>query len=148
VDNAVAEGLGGRRKKAFRFRQDVLPRLPTELRVVVGCAEIIAPEVTSYDFIEIHPDEAKVKGIRCDDAGKAIPAIINIIEIDLRALRMRSSSPMQAMLYLKSRYLPLHDPTRSAQEEVDLKLVRAGIVSEEGDGPLAADLIRLIRSKR
>jgi len=95
VDNAVAEGLGGRRKKAFRFRQDVLPRLPTELRVVVGCAEIIAPEVTSYDFIEIHPDEARVKGIRCDDAGKAIPAIINIIEIDLRALRMRSSSPME-----------------------------------------------------
>jgi DNA phosphorothioation-associated putative methyltransferase len=54
AEAAAAAGLGGLRAgKSFRFKSDVLPRLPSRLRVMVGCAEVLQGGVDAADFVDI-----------------------------------------------------------------------------------------------
>ncbi|PWB82915.1 MAG: hypothetical protein C3F11_09415, partial [Methylocystaceae bacterium] len=54
AETAIADGFGGLRgTHYFRFRSDVLARLPPRLRVLVGSAEVLQGGVESSDFVEI-----------------------------------------------------------------------------------------------
>lgn len=146
IEEALRQGLGGTYNGSFRFLASTLPRMPAAVRVVVGCAEVTETDISSSDFLEIAPEEGLVRAIRCDDATKVLPVVIEIVEVDLRALRRKKSRPKGMILYLKSRYLPADDPRRIEQQEIDNKLVRAGIVSSEGVGPDAPALARLLNA--
>ncbi|ANY85435.1 hypothetical protein BB934_45285 (plasmid) [Microvirga ossetica] len=140
IDEALRHGLGGTCNGSFRFLASALPRIPAAIRVVIGCAEVTEADIGSSDFLDVAPDEGLVRGIRCEDATKALPVVAEIVEVDLRALRRKRSRPKGMILYLKSRYLPSDDPAQTSQRDIDDKLIKAGIVSPEGLGPDAAAL--------
>jgi DNA phosphorothioation-associated putative methyltransferase len=146
IQEAIEHGLGGACNGAFRFISSVLSQMPTVIRVIVGCAEVIENEISAYDFLEIAPDEGIVRAIRCDEATRALPLIQEIVEVNLKALRRKRTLPKNMILYLKGRYLPLNDPARTGQQQIDEKMIRAGIVSLDGAGPDAKSLARMLRS--
>ena len=147
IQQALDQGLGGMSTGGFRFLASALSRMPRIIRVVVGCAEVIEADIYSYDLLEISMDNAVVTGIRCDDFSRAMPLITDCTIVDLKALRRKVLRLKGQVLYLKGRYLPVDDPTREGQLKVDEKLLRAGIVSEDGKGPDAASLMRILRAR-
>lgn len=148
TEEAIRDGLGGACNGSFRLLASRLPRMPAAIRVVIGCAEVIEADIGSCDFLEVAPSEGLVLGIKCEDATRALPAITEIFEVDLKALRRKKSRPKGRVLYLKGTYLPAEDPAREVQQEVDRRLQRAGIVSSDGVGPDSAVLARILRSAR
>jgi len=76
-----------------------------------------------------------------------MPLITDCTIVDLKALRRKVLRLKGQVLYLKGRYLPVDDPTREGQLKVDEKLLRAGIVSEDGKEPDAASLMRILRAR-
>ncbi|WP_165820212.1 DNA phosphorothioation-associated putative methyltransferase [Microvirga sp. KLBC 81] len=148
IKGALEQGLGGACNGSFRFLSSVLPRMPAVVRVVVGCAEVIETDLGSYDFLEIAPDEGLVRGLRCDDVTKALPIVVEIVEVDLKALRRKRKQPKGMVLYLKGRYLPSDDPAQADQQKIDDKLIQASIVSTDGVGPDAASLARMLMSTK
>jgi DNA phosphorothioation-associated putative methyltransferase len=145
TEAAIRDGLGGTCNESFRFLALLLPRMPAAIRLVFGCAEVIESDIGSCDFLELRPSEGLVVGIKCDDATRALPVITKVFEVDLKALRRRRIQPRGRVLYLKTTYLPSDDPTREAQQKVDSKLLRAGIISSDGRGPDTAALARILR---
>ncbi len=145
IEAAAQGGLGAARGGVFRFRPEVLDRLPVGLRVLVGCAEVVHPDLSEWDFIELQPSNKRVRAFRCEDAAKAIPRISEVAEVDLVKLRSRRVKPSDAVLYLKATYMRADDPGRDAQAAVDGKLLDTGIVDEDGKGPSASELTALLR---
>ena len=89
VAAAVHLGLGGMRsEKSFRFRASALPRLPSRLRVLVGCAEVLQGGVDAADFVDIDLEAARVAMITCDDVEKPVPFIVERIIVDLGRLKV------------------------------------------------------------
>jgi hypothetical protein len=87
AEAAVAEGLGGMRGgKTFRFRARTLPRLPSRLRVMVGCAEVLQGGVDAGDFVDIDLEAPRVTMITCDDVEQPIPFIVERVTVDLGRL--------------------------------------------------------------
>jgi DNA phosphorothioation-associated putative methyltransferase len=148
TEEAIRNGLGGAYNGSFRLLASGLPQMPAAIRVIIGCAEVIETDLGSCDFLEFVPGEGQVQGIKCDDPTRALPAITEVIEVDLKALRRRKIRPKDRVLYLRSTYLPADDPAREVQQEVDRKLLKAGIVSADGVGPDATTLARILRSSR
>jgi hypothetical protein len=97
IDEAVAAGLGGICRGAFRFVPSLLSKMPVAIRVVFGCAEVIDPDLSSYDFSEIDPEERSVRAIKCEDATRALPIVMDLVEIDLKTAR-RKRSPSKGMV--------------------------------------------------
>jgi DNA phosphorothioation-associated putative methyltransferase len=145
IRQASIDGLGGMDDGMLRFQAGNLSRMPTVIRIVVGCAEVIEPDLSSYDFIEVEPEAGKVRALRCEDASKSVPALSETVTVDLRALKRKRSKPKDVMLYLKGRYLASDDPSRSAQQKIDDKLLKFGLVSEKGDGPSGKEFARILR---
>jgi DNA phosphorothioation-associated putative methyltransferase len=148
IERASATGLGGVQGATFKFQTTSLPLMPAALRVVVGCAEMIEPDLASYDFIDIDPENGRVQAIRCDDASRSIPLVLETVTVDLKALHRKRTRPKGVMLYLKARYMRLDDASRRVQQEIDTKLIRSGLVSESGEGPSDAELARALKSAR
>jgi DNA phosphorothioation-associated putative methyltransferase len=142
---AVQSGLGGLVGNGiFRFKTSALPRLPAPIRVMVGCAEVLRDGLLDADFVDISLSGPMVNAIYCDDGNRHFPEIRKVVEVDLQALRSRRRSAKTSVLYLKGRYLPHDDESRSAQARLDAQLLARGIVTEEGVGPSYRELTRLL----
>jgi DNA phosphorothioation-associated putative methyltransferase len=148
IEQASSSGLGGMDNGMLRFQSGNLSRMPTAIRIVVGCAEVIEPDLSSYDFIEVEPESGKVRAFRCDDAAKSVPTLLETVTVDLKALKRKRSNPKDVMLYLKGRYLAADDPSRPAQQKIDGKLLKFRLVSESGDGPSGEELVRILRKSK
>jgi DNA phosphorothioation-associated putative methyltransferase len=68
VELALAAQLGGLRGNHwFRFRSSTLSRLPSRLRVLVGCAEVLQGGVEACDFVDIDLEAPRIMMVTCDD---------------------------------------------------------------------------------
>ncbi|QEL21914.1 DNA phosphorothioation-associated putative methyltransferase [Bosea sp. F3-2] len=144
AEQAQSEGIGTV-SDCYRCSTDQISRAPGPIRIVLGCAEVIASEIATSDFVEIGLEDGIVRAISCEDSSRSIPVISEIIEVDLKALRTKRRKQRDRLLYLKARYMAQDDPARPAQEVVDGKLLSSGIVSATGQGPDAGTLARLLR---
>jgi DNA phosphorothioation-associated putative methyltransferase len=151
AEAAAATRLGGLRgDKSFRFRAHVLPRLPTRLRVMVGCAEVLQGGVDAADFVDIDLESARVTMVICDDVEQPIPFIVERVIVDLGRLKVsvdrreRGSTP----LYFKSRFLPEGDKLLDGQAEVEAALSATGLfepgLAEPGWDKLAPALKEML----
>jgi DNA phosphorothioation-associated putative methyltransferase len=138
VEAALAAGLGGlRRKRRFRFSPAVLARLPARLRVVIGCAEVLQGGVDACDFIDLDLEAPKVTMLTCDDVDRPVPCVVEKLRIDMARLRVsvdkrdQGSSP----IYFKSRFLPIDDDRRLAQEHFEAGLLATGLFDSVDDEP-------------
>ena len=137
---AVGNGLGGMLAGALCFRPDVLARLPLILRVLIGCAEIIHPDLSDWDFVEVRPNVKRVRALRCEDASKPLPRLADVVDIDLPKQRIKLNKPKDAIFYCKSRYLRFDDTHRSVQLAIDERLIDSGVLDANGIGPTGREL--------
>jgi hypothetical protein len=145
----VASGLGAMRDgQTFRMHTSVLNRLPATLRVLVGCAGVLRGGAEAADFIDIKMDGRRVAFIACMNATARMPLYTERTRVDLGRLKVSVDQPEGMILYLKGRYLPADAPGVADQLAFDQKLVAAGIVDEEGNGPRYAELQELLRQRR
>lgn len=140
---AVEQGLGGRRGVKVRFVASALPRLPAALRLVIGCGEILDPDLATADFFDIYPDGARVRGLWCEDAGSATPVLTEMADIFFGRLKAHRRNREGEVIYDKGGFMLFDDPKRQKQLEVDQRLRDLGVVNSEGDGPRADELGRL-----
>jgi DNA phosphorothioation-associated putative methyltransferase len=64
----------------------LLPDLPPELRVYVGCACQLYGDIDDMHLIKIHFTSGKVSLMRYDDFNKEIPLLMERVKIKLRQL--------------------------------------------------------------
>lgn len=145
VGKASEEGHGGLLDGVFRFRSDVLPRLSPELRVMVGCAELVHPDLGTFDFIEIDPADRSVTGIACEDATRPIPRVVETVQVNLGRHRIYRRRPPDTALYLKGMCMPTDDLGREAQLRIDEQMLQSGLVDRRGRGPSIAALSARLR---
>jgi DNA phosphorothioation-associated putative methyltransferase len=133
AEEAISTGLGGKRgEHHFRFRSNVLSRLPPRLRVLVGSAEVLQGGVDSCDFVEIDLTSPRVIMINCDDVEQPVPFVIERTLVDLGRLKVstdrRDGDTMP--IYFKSRFLPVDDERRAEQLVFEERLTRTGLFVE------------------
>lgn len=152
VGAAVAARLGAMRDSdTFRMHTSALNRLPSVLRVLVGCAGVLRGGTEGADFIDIKLDGRRVAFIACVDASARLPVYAERTRVDLGRLKVAVDQPRGRILYLKGRYLPADTPDLDEQLALDEKLLEAGIVDSDGRGTRYSELqgvIRQLRSKR
>jgi DNA phosphorothioation-associated putative methyltransferase len=144
--NAVASGVATTDGLVLRFSTSQEARLPTALRIMVGCAEFVRPGFTQVDAVEIGPKPSQLKGYVCNDFSLTLPKIVEILEIDLGRSKSRTVRKDDSILYLKSRFMANDDHGRTRQEIVDGRLVSAGVVTESGFGPKGIELSVLLKN--
>lgn len=139
----VEQGLGGVRGEKIRFVSSVLPRLPMPIRLLIGCAEILEPDLGSADFLDVYPEARRVRGVWCDDASARAPALTEVADISLTRLHVRRRNRAGEVLYGKGSFLPYDDPDKASQAEFDQRLVENGLVTPSWDGPSSEQLQHL-----
>lgn len=138
AETAVAEGLGCLRgTHHFRFRSNVLSRLPPRLRVLVGSAEVLQGGVESSDFVEIDIEAPRIVMIACDDVDRPIPFVVERTFVDLGRLKVSTDrrEPETTPVYFKSRFMPVDDPAREAQVAFEIALTATGLFASHEREP-------------
>jgi DNA phosphorothioation-associated putative methyltransferase len=149
VEAAVGAGVGAMRDEdTFRFHAPVQTRLPSVLRVLVGCAGILRGGVEGADFVEIKLDSPRVVFLACVDPSVRLPLVAERTRVDLGRLRATADKPDGMVLYLKGRFLPDDAPDRESQLAFDEHLLTAGWVTADGKGPRYSDLQEMLKQRR
>lgn len=143
LQQAIDAGLAARRGPKVRFMASTLPRLPVLVRLLIGCGEVLDPDLGTADVFDVYPDGGRVRGIWCEDLRARAPVMTEMTDISFGNLRVRRRSRVGDVLYNKGQILPPDDPDRAAQLAFDESLRAAGIVDEAGNGPPASALSKL-----
>ena len=139
-DALALESVAARGSGSLRLRAEALPDLPPVLRVLVGCAGVLCGGEADADYIDIKPGLKRVSFLSCRDPAARLPLITERTKVDLARLRSRTDRPDGLVVYLKSRFMPLTNPAREAQEQFDRELLKSEVVSKEGRGPHLKEL--------
>ena len=144
---AVEAGLGGMRDaNTFRIHAPALHRLPTALRLLVGCAAILSGGTEGADFIDIKTDGRRVAFIACIDAAARLPIYAELTRVNLARLKVTTDRAEGRVLYFKSRFLSYDHPDLDSQRTFDKNLLLAKVTGEDGRGPLLHELRALVVS--
>jgi DNA phosphorothioation-associated putative methyltransferase len=149
AEAAIVAGLGGMRDATkFRFLSSTLPRLPTRLRVLVGCAEVLQGGVAGCDLVDIDLEVPRVAMLTCDDLEKPIPFITERVKVDLGRLKVLADrhEPETTPVYFKSRFLPRDQPVPERQIEFETALATTGLFKGEAPEPRWADVRAALRT--
>jgi DNA phosphorothioation-associated putative methyltransferase len=130
IETAINSKLGGLRgDRWFRFRASTLPQLPSLLRVLVGCAEVLQGGVDACDFVDVDIEAPRISMVICDDIEQMIPFVIESVTVDLARLKV-SANKFEAYtvpLYFKSRFLSPDDDLYDGQVEHEKALKGTGL---------------------
>lgn len=135
---SVEAKLGGYRGEHwYRFRSTALPRLPTTLRILVGCAEVLQGGVDACDFVDINIEAARIAMVTCDDVEQQIPFMIERTTVDLARLKVSVAKfdPQTMPIYFKSKYLSGDDPDLAEQIDADERLAATGLFEANASEP-------------
>lgn len=124
---------------SYTFCSAMLSRLPSILRIYVGCAMQLYGDIDEVDLIKIHMTSGKVSLMIYDDFSKPLPLLKARIKVRLRDQEIDwfyyggafASQP----LYLKSLYLDEHSPTLAAQDRFDRQITRLKGIDLSAQGP-------------
>jgi DNA phosphorothioation-associated putative methyltransferase len=145
VESAVGSGLGGMcGADMFRFQVSSLCRLPIELRVRVGCAEILDDVLSSSHFVDLRISQPRLTFITCVDPFARVPVISERTKIDLGRRSVYVDDRPDRVLYLKSRFLAHDDSDRIAQSHFDEQVLAMGVIGADGKGPDLKVLAQLL----
>lgn len=144
---AAVSGAATCHDGVLRFSSKNEARLPAAIRIMVGCADIVAPGFSQCDALEVGPHPSKLKGFVCRDFEVPLPRIAEIVRVDLAKPHFSRHVVDDEVLYLKGRYMAAGDPATERQREIDSRLLRAGVVNEKGHGPRGRDLVGMLGRK-
>lgn len=143
LERVLAGGLAARRGEKVRFLAETLPRLPAPIRLLIGCAEVLEPDLASADFYDVYFSGDRVRGLWCEDAQARAPLMRELADVELTKLRVRRRDRRGRVLYGRAALLPPDHPDKAAQLTFDEALVERGHVTASGDGPDAEAFLRL-----
>lgn len=140
---AVEQGLCAARGEKVRFLSETLPRMPAPIRLLLGCAEVLEPDLASADYFDVYRSGDRVRGLWCEDGQARAPFMRELADVELNKLRVRRRDRSGQVLYGRGALLPADHPDREAQLTFDASLIAQGYINDRGDGPDAATFARL-----
>jgi DNA phosphorothioation-associated putative methyltransferase len=133
--SAVTGGVAMLINGALSFGMTSEGRLPVGLRVMLGCAELVAPGFSACDIVEIGPTHGRLKGYVCRNFDSALPRIASRIVVDLARFSTDRKDFTDRVLYTKSRYMENTAPNFDRQRSIEAGLVAKEVVDSNGNGP-------------
>lgn len=139
--------------ESLQLHSRLVDRLPSLLRVYVGCATTLYGDYRTADLIKIHIRSGKLTLMRFDDFdGTPLPRMIERVKIKLREQEcdyfLYGDEFDPPFLYNKSRYINEEFESYPEQVEFDEALSSLGLFDLSGYGQKPADFLAVLAENR
>jgi DNA phosphorothioation-associated putative methyltransferase len=153
-DEASSLGLGWLEPdKSLQLHTSLAERLPSVLRVYIGCAMALVGDLKSFDLVKIHIESGKVSMLLFDDfEGKPLPALVMRVKVRLHDQDLDIFSYGAAykptVLFHKSRYINEEFPLYAEQVDFEASFARLDLFDVSGYGPTEEELHNALHTLR
>jgi DNA phosphorothioation-associated putative methyltransferase len=141
--------VGWQDERSLYVRSSHVGQLPTVLRTLLACAELLYGDISEAEILRIHKFSGKITFLTYSnfDSG-LLPQLMVRTRVDLRAARVDvfDHASDRQLLYFKERFLDADDPQRSRLLLISDTLRRLGVSDSAFLGPKATDLSRLLHN--
>ena len=151
---AALDGLGWLvPKESLQLHTNIIGRLGAVLRVYIGCATVMAGDITEFDLVKVHIASGKVTVLSYDDfEGKPVPMLMKRLKVRLRDQEMDvfeyGTAFQPTMLFRKSRYINEEYPFYAEQVAFEEALERAAMFDLDAHGPSQSTFEGVLESRR
>ncbi len=139
--------VGWQDERSLYVRSSHAGQLPTVLRTLLACAELLYGNINEADIVRIHKFSGKVTFlIYSDFQSKLLPQLAIRTKVDLRAARVEvfDHTSDRQLLFFKERFLDADDPERERLLLISDKLRHVGISDSVFLGPSAVALRQML----
>lgn len=139
--------VGWQDERSLYVRSSHADQLPTVLRTLLACAELLFGDINEADIVRIHKFSGRVTFLTYSDfQSKLLPQVAIRSRVDLRAARVDvfDHSNDRQLLYFKERFLDADDPERERLLPISDKLRGLGISESVFLGPSAIALKQML----
>lgn len=139
--------VGWQDERSLYVHSSQAGQLPTVLRTLLACAELLYGDISEADILRIHKLSGKVTFLTYSDfQSKLLPELAIRTKVDLRAARVDvfDHTSARQLLYFKERFLDADDPQRERLLLISDKLRRLGVSDSAFLGPGASDLRQML----
>jgi DNA phosphorothioation-associated putative methyltransferase len=138
---AALDGLGWLEpNESLQLHTSMIDRLGAVLRIYIGCATVMAGDISEFDLVKVHITSGKVTVLSYDDfEGKPVPKLMKRLKVRLRDQEMDlfeyGTTFQPTMLFRKSRYINEEFPMYAEQQAFEDALERAALFDLDAHGP-------------
>jgi DNA phosphorothioation-associated putative methyltransferase len=139
--------VGWQDERSLYVRSSHADQLPTVLRTLLACAELLYGDTNEADIVRVHKFSGKVTFLSYSDFQPApLPQLAIRTRVDLRTARVDvfDHTSDRQLLYFKERFLDADDPDRERLLLISDKLRRLGISDSVFLGPSALALRQML----
>ena len=139
--------VGWQDERSLYVRSSHAGQLPTVLRTLLACAELLYGDISEADILRIHKFSGKVTFLSYSNfQSKLLPQLAIRTKVDLRAARVDvfDHSSDRQLLYFKERFLDADDPERERLLLISDKFRHLGISDSVFLGPAAVALRQML----
>lgn len=143
-DEAV---VGWQDERSLYVRPSLVGRLPTVLRTLIACAELLYGDMHGANILKIHKFTAKVTFLTYADFETAtLPVLVKRTRVNLRTVQVDvfNHAADGQLLYFKERFLDADDPERQRLLSISDLLRQLGVPDSTLLGPRFPELRRII----
>jgi DNA phosphorothioation-associated putative methyltransferase len=151
---AAENGLGYLdAQRSLQLHTSLVERLPSILRVYIGCGLTLFGDLNEIDLLKIHVTSGKLTLMQFDDFNASpLPRMVRRIKINIKhqevdVFEYGGEYPMP-LLYWKSRYINEDFSQYADQQSFEQELEGIGLNSGEGYGLPEVDLLRQLALQR
>lgn len=139
--------------ESLQLHTSTIDRLGAVLRVYIGCATVMAGDISEFDLVKVHIASGKVTVLSYDDfEGKPVPMLMKRFKVRLRDQEMDvfeyGTTFQPTMLFRKSRYINEEYPFYVEQVAFEDALERAAIFDLDAHGPSQGTFEGMLESRR
>jgi DNA phosphorothioation-associated putative methyltransferase len=139
--------VGWQDERSLYVRSSHAAQLPTVLRTLLACAELLYGDINQADIVRIHKYSGKVTFLTYSDfQSKLLPQLAIRTKVDLRTARVDvfDHTSDRQLLYFKERFLDADDPMRERLLLISDKLRRLDISDSVFLGPSVVALRQML----
>jgi DNA phosphorothioation-associated putative methyltransferase len=139
--------VGWQDERSLYIRSSHATQLPTVLRTLLACAELLYGDINEADILRIHKFSGKVTFLTYSDfQSRLFPQLAIRTKVDLRAARVAvfDHTSDGQLLYFKERFLDADDPERERHLLISDKLRNLGVSDSVFLGPAAFALRQML----
>lgn len=139
--------VGWQDTRSLYVRTALVDRLPTVLRTLVACAELLYGDIHEADILRIHKLTRKVTFLTyADFESTPLPELTVRTRVNLRTVQVDAFEHAGdgQLLYFKERFMDADDPYRELVAAISNSLRELGVSDSTFAGPRAAELRRIL----
>jgi DNA phosphorothioation-associated putative methyltransferase len=151
---AAERGLGWLiDSQSLQLHTSLIPRLPSNLRIYIGCATVLYGDISEFDLVKIHIRSGKVTLMKFDDfTNSPLPRMTHRVKVNLRDLNidvfLSNADYPAPLLYGKSRFINEEFSQFFEQVAFEEKLNQLGMLNFVGHGPSTEQFFAALASVR